>query len=135
MEPPMPFVLRWIFAFLLIAATFNPSPWNFVQWARANVQTELPLTVLFGLILLVGYIVYLRATLRSIGAVGMALVLALVGAVLWVLYDWGYLSLDNTNVLVWLAILALSLVLGVGMSWSFVRRALTGQYDMDDVDE
>ena len=131
----MPFVLRWIFAFLLIAATFNPSQWNFVQWARANYQAELPLTVLFALILLVCYIIYLRATLRSIGAFGMALVLALVGSILWVLYDWEYLSLENTNVVVWLAIVALSLVLGVGMSWSFVRRALTGQYDMDDVDE
>ncbi len=131
----MPFVLRWIFAFLLIAATFNPSQWNFVQWARANYQAELPLTVLFALILLVCYIIYLRATLRSIGAFGMALVLALVGSILWVLYDREYLSLENTNVVVWLAIVALSLVLGVGMSWSFVRRALTGQYDMDDVDE
>ncbi len=131
----MPFVLRWIFAFLLITATFNPSQWNFVQWARANYQAELPLTVLFALILLVCYIIYLRATLRSIGAFGMTLVLALVGSILWVLYDWEYLSLENTNVVVWLAIIALSLVLGVGMSWSFVRRALTGQYDMDDVDE
>ncbi len=131
----MPFVLRWMFAFLLISATFNPSQWNFVQWARVNFEEELPLTVLLALILLVGYIIYLRATLRSIGAFGMALVLALVGAVLWVLFDWGHLSLDDTNLVVWLAILALSLVLGVGMSWSFVRRALTGQYDMDDVDE
>jgi len=131
----MPIILRWIFAFFLIAATFNPSQWNFVQWARANYQTELPLTVLFALILLVGYIIYLRATLRSIGGFGVVLVLALVGAILWVLYDWGYLSLDNTNVLVWIAIVALSLVLGIGMSWSFVRRALTGQLDVDDVDE
>ena len=131
----MSFVLRWVFAFLLIAATFNPSEWNFVKWAGANYQTELPLTVLFALILLVGYIIYLRATLRSIGPFGMALVLALVGSVLWVLYDWGYLTLENTNVLVWLAIFALSLVLGVGMSWTFVRRALTGQLDVDDVDE
>ena len=28
-----------------------------------------------------------------------------------------------------------SLVLGVGLSWSHIRRAISGQADMDDVDE
>ena len=99
-------------------------------------QGERPvsLLVLAGLLLLIGKIIYLRATLRSIGGFGMLLVLALVGALLWVLYDFGVLSLDNTGMNVWLDLLALSLVLGVGLSWSHVRRALLGQADMDDVD-
>ena len=99
-------------------------------------QGERPvsLMVLADLLLLIGYIIYLRATLRSIGGFGMLLVLALVGALLWVLYDFGVLSLDNTGLNVWLGLLALSLVLGVGLSWSHVRRALSGQADMGDVD-
>ena len=64
----------------------------------------------------------------------MLLVLAIVGALLWVLYDFGVPSLDNTGLNVWLGLLALSLVLGVCLSWSHVRRALSGQADMDDVD-
>lgn len=131
----MGFLIRWLFAFLLIAATFNPTEWNFVQWSRTNFYDEMPLTVLFGLILLVGYVVYLRATLRSIGGFGMALVFAVFVALVWVLYDWGILSLDNSNLNVWMSILALSLILGIGLSWSFVRRALSGQYDVDDADE
>ena len=43
-------------------------------------------------------------------------------------------SLDNTGMNVWLGLLALSLILGVGLSWSHVRRALSGQADMGDVD-
>jgi hypothetical protein len=96
---------------------------------------SISLMVLAGLLLLIGYIIYLRATLRSIGGFGMMLVLSLVGALLWVLYDFGVLSLDNTGLNVWLGLLALSLVLGVGLSWSHVRRALSGQADMDDVDQ
>jgi hypothetical protein len=34
-----------------------------------------------------------------------------------------------------MGILALSLILGIGLSWSFVRRALSGQVDVDEVDE
>ena len=58
-----------------------------------------------------------------------------VGALLWVLYDFGVLRLDNASFNVWLGLIALSLVLGIGLSWSHVRRALSGQADMDDVDE
>ena len=131
----MGFLLRWAFAFVLLAATFNPTDWNFVKWAQANFSDQMPLAVLFGLLLLVGYIIYLRATLRSIGPFGMLLVLAVVGALLWVLYDWGWLTLENTTQNTWIGIFALSVVLGIGLSWSHVRRALSGQSDMDDVDE
>ena len=131
----MGFLLRWICAFALIALTFNPTPWNYVRWAEANYTAQLPMTVLLGLILLVGYIIYLRATLRSIGAFGMALVLALVGAVLWVLFDYGLLDLSDPRFATWLGIFALSMVLAIGLSWSIVRRKLSGQADVDDVDE
>ena len=131
----MSFVLRWAFAFVLLAATYNPTQWNFVRWALENWQAQLPLTVLLGLVLLVGYIIYLRATLRSIGLLGMVLVLGLFGSVLWVLWDFGLVDLTNPGLATWVGILALSLVLGVGLSWSIIRRRLTGQLDTDDVDE
>lgn len=129
------FLLRWLFAFVLLALTYNPTEWNFVRWAMTGWDSRMSLVVLSGLLLGICYIIYLRATLRSIGAFGMALVLALLGALLWVLYDFGLLSLDNRNLNVWLGLVALSVVLGVGLSWSHVRRALSGQSDMDDVDE
>ncbi|MBD3678446.1 MAG: hypothetical protein HUJ27_08595 [Rhodobacteraceae bacterium] len=131
----MSFLLRWLFAFVLIAATFNPTQWNYTRWAMNNYSEQLSITVLLGLILLVGYIIYLRATLRSIGAFGMGLVAAVVAALVWVMADLGLLSLENPTLNTWIAIFALSIVLGVGLSWSFVRRALSGQYDVDETDE
>ncbi|TNF60503.1 MAG: hypothetical protein EP307_08500 [Rhodobacteraceae bacterium] len=131
----MSIFLRWLFAFVLLSVSYNPTEWNYVRWAQANYQTQLSVTVLAGLILAIGYIIYLRATLRSIGGFGMFLVLAVVAALLWVLYDLGVLSLDNRNLNTWLGIFALSAVLGIGLSWSIVRKRLSGQYDMDDVDE
>lgn len=130
----MGFLLRWLFAFVLLAATFNPTSYNYVAWAMRGYDSALPLVVLCGLLLLVGYIIYLRATLRSIGLIGMLLILAIVGAGLWVLFDLGWLRLDDPALTLWIGILALSLVLGIGLSWSIVRRALSGQADVDDVD-
>ncbi|MWB77608.1 hypothetical protein GLS40_06200 [Pseudooceanicola sp. 216_PA32_1] len=131
----MGFILRWLIAFVLLAVTYNPSPWNYVYWLRQNWSDQMPLAVLFGLLLLTGYIIYLRATLRSIGPFGMMLVLALVGAGLWVLMDFGVMTLRNDGLNLWIGIFALSLVLGIGLSWSLVRRKLSGQADVDDVDE
>jgi len=127
--------LRWLFAFGLLALTYNPTEWNFVRWALENYERYLSVTVLMGLILVIGYIIYLRATVRSIGGFGMFLVLAVVGALLWVLYDFGLLDLENQDLNVWLGIFSLSVVLGIGLSWSHVRRQLAGQHDVDDVDE
>ena len=131
----MGFLLRWLFAFVLVAATYNPRRYSFVRWALTDGQDRLSITVLTGLVLLVGYIIYLRATLRSIGAFGMMLILSLVGALLWVAYDFGLLDLQNRALTMWIGIFALSLVLGIGLSWSIIRRKLSGQADVDDVDE
>lgn len=128
-------LLRWMFAFALLTASYNPTPWNYSAWAQANCQTATSLCVLFGLVLAVGYIIYLRATLRSIGLFGMVLVAAIVATLVWVLHDYGLLSLGSPDLRVWLGLLALSVVLGIGLSWSIVRRRLSGQADVDDVEE
>lgn len=130
----MGFLLRWMCAFALLALTFNPTEYNYVQWVRSYGSMNISIAVLAGLVLLIGYIIYLRSTLRSIGAFGMLLVLALVGAGLWVLYDLGVLRLDEPSFNIWLGLIALSFVLAIGLSWSIVRCALSGQADVDDVD-
>ncbi|MDG1408324.1 MAG: DUF6524 family protein [Octadecabacter sp.] len=122
------FVLRWLFAFLLLAATYNPTDWNFIRWVMS-------VAVLGSLLLIVGYIIYLRATMRSIGPIGMLLVLGLVGALLWVAFDLGWMNFENPTANTWIALVAGSFVLGIGLSWSHVRRCLSGQADMDDVDD
>ncbi len=129
------FVLRWLFAFLLLAATYNPTDWNFTRWVMASGGDMMSVAVLGSLLLIVGYIIYLRATMRSIEPIGMLLVLGLVGALLWVALDLGWMNFENPTANTWIALVAGSFVLGIGLSWSHVRRRLSGQADMDDVDD
>jgi hypothetical protein len=130
----MGILLRWLGAFALLAATFNPTPWNFIRWAQANFATQMPLTILLGLLLGVAYMIYVGATLRSIGGFGVVLITAIFGCLVWVLNDWGILVLGNSSINQWLAILALSLVLGIGLSWSILRQRLSGQASVDEID-
>lgn len=127
--------LRWFGAFALLAATFNPTEMNYVRWADLNWESQMPLTVLLGLLLFVSYIIYIGATLRSLGPFGMAMIVAIFAALIWVLADWGLLSTSNTSLNVWLAILAMSLVLGIGLSWSIIWQRLSGQATVDDVED
>jgi hypothetical protein len=131
----MVILTRWAVAFVLLSLTFNPTEFNYLTWLRAHGDANLSIAVLVGLLLAVCYIIFLRATLRSIGGFGMFLVLAIAGALIWVLHDLGVLALDNRSLNVWLGIFALSAVLGIGLGWSHVRRALSGQSDVDDLDE
>ncbi len=130
----MGILLRWFGAFVLLAATFNPTPWNYVTWVQANWATQMPLAVFLGLLLLVGFIVYTVATMRSIGLIGVILIAAIFGAGLWVLIDWGVISMTNSDLNTWLALVAMSLVLGIGLSWSSLRQRLSGQATVDEVD-
>jgi Family of unknown function (DUF6524) len=131
----MGILIRIIGAFVLLAATYNPTQWNFVRWSQANWASQMPLVLLLGLLLAVGYLVYIGATLRSIGAFGIVLVAAIVGALVWVLIDYQILTLQNPSINLWLGIIALAVILGVGLSWSIIRQRISGQATVDEVQE
>lgn len=131
----MDILARIAVAFALVALTANPTPFSYLSWAVGAVAGQLPLVVLLGLLLLAGWIIFLRASLRSLGPFGMTLVAAIFAAFAWVLTDLGLLRLNDRQAAEWMAIAGLSVVLGTGLAWSHIRRRLSGQADVDDVDE
>lgn len=129
------FASRWFFAFLLVVATFNPTGHAYLQWALSDLALFNPIKAVAGLVLIIGWTIYLRATWRSLGPIGISLVAAFIGSLIWLLFDIGLVQKDSVTALVWLGIVAVATAMGIGMSWSHVRRRLSGQADMDDVDE
>ena len=51
--------LRWLGAFSLLSITYNPTQYNFTRWVEANWSAQMPLALLFGLLLAVGYLIYI----------------------------------------------------------------------------
>ncbi len=128
----MVFLLRFLGALALVIATYNPTRWNFVAWAGRNLSDNLPMVALVAVVLVIGYVVYLTATWRSIGILGVVLVLGLVAAIDWVLIDFGILAADNPTVMTWIGLVTIALVMGIGMTWSIIWRRLSGQLEVDD---
>jgi uncharacterized protein DUF6524 len=128
------FALRLAAAALLVALTYNPSGHSYVHWLGTSVPSVSPLQALAGLVLLGGWGFFVHATWRSLGTVGVLFAALLAGAVIWLLTSWGWFSLKDTSVVSWLALACLALLLAVGVCWSHIRRRVTGQTDVDEVE-
>lgn len=133
-------LLRFVLAIVVVFATFNPWAASFYHWAveplfssDGGIGTLGPLKVLAGLVLIVGWIICVQATKRSLGIKGALLVLAIFGAVIWLLIDQGLLSASGSRTLATIVLILVSAVLAIGMSWSHLNRRLTGQIDTDQV--
>jgi hypothetical protein len=125
---------RFLFAFALVVLTWNPSPVNFIRWAVNQWSNMTPVVLFVALALVAGWVVFIRATARSLGTLGVILTMALAGTVLWMLNHY-LLDLTNSTVLAWVLLTLVAGILTVGMSWSHLRRRWSGQADVDDVDE
>ena len=55
-------------------------------------------------------------------------------ALIWGMVDFGLLSLEYSLVITWIILIVVSTILAVVMPFSLVRRRVTGQIDVDDVD-
>ncbi len=132
-------LLRFLGATVLVHFTYNPSGWSFYDWAiEPALQAPRPagypsaLMFLSGVVLVMGWAVFVQATRRSLGLKGALLVVALGAGLVWLLIEWGILSPAGTPAITHIALAVISLLLGVGLSWSLISRRLTGQVDTDE---
>ena len=135
------FLLRLVFALVLVFVTYNPEKLSYYHWAIAPLldgEDDASVTVLqvfLGVVLLIGWVIFLRATMRALGVIGLVLAIAFFGTLLWLVVDVGLVSAENSRALSYLVLLGLAGVLSTGLSWSHIRRRLTGQLDVDETDD
>ena len=129
------FIGRLVFAAVLVFGTYNPTDYSYVSWVMAEAAEFGPIQALIGVVLLIAWIVYLRATFLSMGWLGIILGAALFGCIVWLFVDLGWLSIDSSGAITWVALILVAFLLAVGMSWSHIRRRLTGQFDVDDIED
>lgn len=131
--------IRFFFALVLVMATYNPTQYSYFQWLKQSVAgtdgaSFGPEVALAGVVLAIGWVIFLRATMRSLGMLGIILAVALFGTMIWLLIDHGLISTEGSNTVTWIVLFLVAAILATGLSWSYVRRRLSGQYDVDDVD-
>jgi hypothetical protein len=129
------FLLRWLFALMLILVTFNPTGYSLFHWVWPFTNEQLPLKILVMVVVLACYLFYVSASMKSLGMLGILVVFAFCTTLIWLFVDQGWLNLKDSSILAWVMILMLSIVLGLGVSWSHIKKRITGQFDTDDIGE
>jgi hypothetical protein len=128
------FITRLAASLVLVLATYNPSGYSFFHWVRNAMSADGlgPEHFLVGVVLLIGWVILVIATSQSMGVLGLVLGAALLGGLVWLFVDLGWLALDSWSALTWVILLCLSTLLAVGLCWSHIWRRLTGQFEVED---
>ena len=117
------FLVRVAFALLVVGATYNPTRYSYYAWADRTGWQWRPQIVFVGVVLLIGWVICLRLTLRSMGGIGLLLANAFLAALFWLFADWGWLPIENVAAISWIGLVSVAAILAVGMSWSRLRAA------------
>ena len=131
------FAWRLAFTLVVVMATFNPTPYSYVQWLLSSrgSHTLGPEHAVAGVALLGGWLIVVTATQRALGSFGLIVLAAFLATLVWWLIDAGWLTANSMNAIEWVTLASLSVLLAIGMSWSFIWRRMTGQVDVDEVND
>jgi len=120
---------RVVFAIALVLLTFNPSGWSFYHWISAPPPGVTALKAFAGVALLIGWIGCLRTAFVALGWLGVVLCAALLGTFVWLLFDLKVLHAADSTAIVWIALVIVGVILGIGLSWALIRARTTGQIE------
>ena len=128
------FGMRLGASLVMVLATWNPGGWSYVDWLAGAWKADAlgAVHAFIGVLLLIGWVILLRATFNSLGWLGLILGGMLLAAGVWLLYDLGVLRGHTMAVIEWIALVCIAVLLGIGLSWSWLWRRMTGQVDVDD---
>lgn len=129
------FLLRLIASLVLVFASYNPEGYSYYDWAITDFSQFTILKGFVGVVLLISWTILLRATMKSLGPFGIILALAFFGLLIWLIVDWLAISTDNLRVISYIVGLVIAGILSAGVSWSHIRRRITGQLDTGDVSD
>ena len=128
------FIVRFIFAIIVVFSTYNPEGVSYYHWVSEDLSTFSALKAFIGVILIIGWVILIRATLGSLGAIGIILAAAFFGLAIWLIIDVIGLETDSFRVISYIIQVMLASVLSIGVSWSHLRRRISGQVDTDEVE-
>jgi len=117
-------------ALALVVGTFNPTGYSLFHWITAAPVAVTAGKALAVVVLAVGWIVCLRTAFISLGKAGLLLGAALFSVLVWFLVDLDVVSLNGSGI-VWVSLIVVGVLLGIGLSWSLLRAKATGQIEVN----
>ena len=119
------FIVRFIFAVVVVFSTYNPEGVSYFHWVKDDITSITIGKALVGVILLIGWVILI---------IGIILAIAFFGLLIWLIVDVIGLDTQSFRVVSYIVQIMIASVLSIGVSWSHVRRRISGQVDTDEVE-
>jgi uncharacterized protein DUF6524 len=123
-------LVRIVLAVALVLLTFNPSGHSFYHWVTAPPAGITAEKAFAAVALAIGWIMCLRTAFVALGRIGVILCAALLGTFVWVLVDLRVLQTMDSVAMLWIGLVIVGVILGIGLSWSLIRARTTGQIEV-----
>ena len=120
-------IVRILTCFLLVFATWNPTGYSFLNWARYYPTATAPEIAVAGTLLLALHILFARIAWLSLGADGVIAAVVIIFAGMLTLYQFDLIDPWQDAMLWYMALSMFALLLAIGMSWSLLKRRIVGQ--------
>lgn len=128
------FLIRFIFATVIVFSTYNPEGYSYFHWATESFSIFNVYKAFTGVILFIGWAILIRASLGSLGVFGLSLASVFFGLLIWLIIDVLGLTANSMRSISYIVEIMIASVLSIGVSWSHIRRRVSGQVDTDELD-
>lgn len=131
------FLWRLLAALILVFATYNPTGHSAYHWIADAIRESAfgPLHLLLIAVLIAAWVVFWIATWRALDTLGVVLASIMLGAIVWLFIDIGWLTPESSQAITWIVLVCIGIILAIGVSWSHISRRFTGQVNVEDIDD
>lgn len=127
------FVVRLMGTLFLVMSTYNASGYSLVHWISERWTqdwlVQLPIVCFYVIV----YVLLIRVTLRQLRAPGIALTVAFLGSLAYLLVDTGIIPLHDMSDLLPIVLYMYGGLIAIGMCWASAWVMLTGQVSVDNL--
>lgn len=124
---------RLLGALFLVLSTYNASGYSLLHWVGErwwqDWLVQLPILTFYAIL----YALLLRVTVRQLRAPGIALTVAALGALAYLLVDAGLVPLEDGRDLLPIVLYMFGGLIAVGICWASAWVMLTGQVSVDNL--
>lgn len=131
------FLWRFLAALVLVLITFNPSGHSVYHWELTAIGdgTFGAVNAVVLILLLIGWVIFWVATWRALDTFGVLLAFVALGTIVWLLVDFEIIEANSVSMITWISLVCVAAVMALGLSWSHIWRRMTGQVNVEDLDD
>jgi hypothetical protein len=120
------FFMRWLLSAAVVFSAYNPSGYSYFGWVAVAPRLTI-VQVFVGILLLTALIGLVRMAYATVGYVGGATIVIMLGMGLVFIVGIGLATFDEITITTYAVEVWISLTLAIAIGWAFVQKRISGE--------